>query len=54
MSLYDKPFRVECFTERTGWLLFALSDSIEAARAKAAHAFMNTKHTQIRIVEASQ
>lgn len=48
---FGKPFRVEAFTDKTGWLLYALADDMNTARLKAANAFTVTKHTQIRIVE---
>ena len=51
---HDKPFRIECFSEHTGWLLYALASNIDEARSKASHAILVTKHTQVKIVEASQ
>lgn len=49
-----KPFRIECFSEHTGWLLYALASNIDEARSKASHAILVTKHTQVKIMEEKQ
>lgn len=44
-------FVVECHSEGTGWLPYAMADSMKEARAKAANAFIKTRHTAVRIKE---
>ena len=44
-------YRIECYSPETGWLLYGYEQDMEKARMKAANAFINTRHTMIKIVE---